>query len=256
MHMNDTARSILRRWYIFLFGMLITAALGWAVFDKFPPTYTAQGSLLFMAPENTIGVSGNPYLFLDGMSQSLDVVVRRAAAVEVTTPILDRFQGASYVVEADRTTSSPVIVVTAEASSEKSALGTVDAALETVRKSLLTMQEEVDVRKDMRMTTMDLVIDKKATLKTKTRLQLAIGVIGAGVVGTTLFTGFIDGWILQYVKNKRGRKERSPSSDEILAEPNLPQDSKRSSNHVSEPPNNGSRTTVEDSEKPRTPIVA
>lgn len=217
MRMNETLKSIARRWYVVLVGLMLTAAMGWVVNDRVPTSFEATGSLLLMPPAVTVGTDGNPYLYLGGMSQALDVLVRRASAPEVQQGVIDKYPSSTYTVQADRTTTSPIILVTADAPTGTAALDTMNAALASVESTLNVMQNESDVKKGMRVVGQNLVLDTKATAKTKTRMQLLIAVVGVGGVGTLLLAGVIDGWVLQ----RRERRASAPAKQKKSTDPAL-----------------------------------
>ncbi|WP_146070315.1 hypothetical protein [Arthrobacter sp. GMC3] len=213
MHIGETLKSIGRRWYVVLLGILLTVGLAYMVNTRVPTTYESKGSILIMPPKFTVGAEGNPYLFLSGMNQAVDVLVRRASAPEVTAPLLNRFPGASYTVAADGTTSSPILMVTANASTEAQSLLILDAALKSVDATLSIMQDEASVKDINRVHGQELVVDKVATPKTKTKIQLLLAAVGAGSIGTLWLAGLVDGWIIG-----RQQRMRRASKNELAIE--------------------------------------
>lgn len=196
MNLSETIKSLGRRWYIVLLGFALTLGTGMLIGTKVPTTYEASGSILLMPPESTVGVQGNPYLWLGGLNTALDVLVRRTSAIEVSGPLLNKYQDSGLTIIPDRTTSSAIALVTAEAPSPETALQLRDDAMAAIIKTLGVMQDESQVKNDQRIYGDELVIDKSATPKTKTRLQLLIIVGGGGTFGTLLLAGAIDGWIM------------------------------------------------------------
>lgn len=228
MHLADTLRSLLRRWYIFLLGLLLSAGLGYGAYSVIQPTYEAESSLLLMPPSEIVGDHGNPYLFLGGMNEALDVLVRRSNAPEAVTAIEEQFSDVKVSSGADRTTSSPIIIVSISGPAEPDVLKALDAGRTTVIRNLESMQNELDVPREMRITTKDLVLANEAEANRKMAIQLAILVTAASSVGTLMFTGFIDGQLLlrarsrqnsNHVQGKRSkrRETRKPQKSEPAA---------------------------------------
>lgn len=216
MHLNETARSLLRRWYLLLIGLLLTAGMSWYTFNYIQPTYEAHGSILLMPAEKTVGNHGNPFLYLGGMSEVVDVVVMRSNAAESVDPIVKKFVGTEITTAADRMTSSPIVVVDITADSEKTALAALDATLNTVTGNLESMQNEIKVDADMRISSKKLVVDRAASVNSKMQTQMAIVVAGAGAVGSFLLTGFIDG----FLQARKSRASREEDENENALNPN------------------------------------
>lgn len=196
MHLVDTLRSILRRWYIFLLGLVVSFGLAGAAAVVIQPSYEAEGTLLLMPPTGIVGPEGNPYLYLGGMTEALDVLVRRSNAPEAVEAVESQFNGLEISSAPDRTTSSPILIITVSGSSEPDALKAIELGRSVVIRELDSMQNELDVPQSMHINTEDLVIANQATANRKVAIQLAILIAAAGVVGTLMFTGFMDGQLL------------------------------------------------------------
>jgi hypothetical protein len=193
MRLKELIKTLARRWYIVLAGLALTAGACAVVFEKIPATYEATGSLVLMPPSATVGENGNPYLYLVGMSQALDVLTRRANASEVRNPILERFPGVTYSVDADRSTSGAVVLVKAAGPSPSATMDGLKAAMETVPATLSAMQDELSVKDYLRINLRTIVVDHEPTMENKTQLQLIIVAAGAGLVGTLLLARMLDG---------------------------------------------------------------
>lgn len=224
MRLTETLKSLGRRWYVVLLGLAITASAGMLISDKVPVTYAATGSILLMPPDETVGDRGNPYLYLGGLNTALDVLVRRANSIEVSGPLMELHPGSTYTVEPDRTTSSAIVLVTAEAGTSDAAFTLRDEAMATVMTTLDLMQDEANVENVMRLHGQDLVIDKKSVPKTKTRLQLILVAVGGGIVGTLLLAGVVDGWIIERRHRRLDTPEPEPAEEDAGPEPRKPTD--------------------------------
>jgi len=214
MQLKELIKSLARRWYVVLAGLALTAGVCAVVYEKVPATYEASGSLVLMPPSATVGTTGNPYLYLVGMSQALDVLTRRANAAEVRGPILDNFPAMTYSVDADRSTSGAVVVVKVSSPSPSETMGGLKAALATVPVTLKAMQDELSVPDFSRINLKTIVVAPESTMDNKAQLQLIIVTAGAGVVGTVLLARMLDGLLLTR-RMTRGNLERpAPGSSE------------------------------------------
>lgn len=214
MQLNDTLRSIFRRWYIVLLGLIVSAGLAGAAVVLIPPTYEAEGTLLLMPPSKIVGSQGNPYLYLGGMNGAVDVLVRRANAPDVVEAIEKLHSGVKIVYSAAPATSSPIVAISITGGDKESVIGTLEAGRTILIRKLEAMQSELKVPQPMRITAETLVIGHEATANRKTAIQFAILVAAAGTVGTLMFTGFIDGLLLartgiKSIDRTRGSKRKT-----------------------------------------------
>lgn len=196
MQLKELIRSLARRWYMVLAGLALTTGMCAVAYEKVPATYEASGSLVLMPPSATVGSTGNPYLYLVGMSQALDVLTRRANAAEVRGPLLEDFPAMTYSVDADRSTSGAVVVVKVSSPNPNETMDGLKAALATVPATLKAMQDELSVPDYSRINLKTIVVAPEPTVENKAQLQLLIVTAGAGAVGTVLLARFLDGLLL------------------------------------------------------------
>ncbi|KPN17807.1 MULTISPECIES: hypothetical protein [Arthrobacter] len=194
-----TRQSLLvfvRRWYLVLSGIVLTALLSWAASLLVPPSYDAQGSMVLMPPSANVGEDGNPYLQLGGMSEALDVLVRQSNAPAVRDQVLDEYPSATYTIEPDRSTSGSIVVVQATAENDAESLELLDRAMETLPAVLTRMQDDLEVTPEQRIDIMPLVVDAEGTLNVKQTLQIVAVAVAIGLAGTLMFTALADGLLL------------------------------------------------------------
>ncbi|SDB82501.1 hypothetical protein GA0111570_1046 [Raineyella antarctica] len=208
MNFEDSMRVLLRRWYIVLIGLLVTMTGTYLTYQAIPPRFTSEARVLLMPPSESVGKNGNPFLYLGGMGQALDVLTQLSSAADVVDPITHRHPGSEYSVEPDRTTSAPVvhIVVTGGDPHEVSSMQS--EALTSVETTLAAMQNKVGLSDGLKIRTMLLVADPEPSMDTKARLRMALVVAGAGGVGTLIMTSMLDGVILR----RRPRRAALPGS--------------------------------------------
>ncbi|SJM54753.1 hypothetical protein CZ771_07285 [Actinomycetales bacterium JB111] len=216
MEVRDTLGMLLRRWYVVLLGLALTAGLAVATHRLVPTPYEAGGSILLMPAETVVDDDvGNPYLYLGGMADALDVLVVRARADESRGPLLEGVDGADLSIEKDPTTPTPIVNVRAESSAPGTTLELRDAAMAEVVDILGQMQDELDITGQARIRPVDLTVDESATAVTGTATKLAVAALGAGLLATFILTGVVDGWLTR----RAARREREePEAREPVAE--------------------------------------
>jgi hypothetical protein len=206
MQLTDTLNSMMRRWYLVLTGLALTVGVAWMAYATIPPRYEAAGSVLLMPSEATVGDEGNPYLYLGGMNDAMDVLIRRTNAPEVQQQLLADHAGATYTVEKDATTQSPIVVVTVASGTDGDAVAVLQDTLSAVHAKLGEMQDDLSIPQERRISLKELVVDDVAAKNTKTPVQVAVAAAGAGGVATLLLTGVIDGYLVRRGRAHHGRR--------------------------------------------------
>lgn len=209
MYMRDLIASLARRWYLVVAGLVATVGLSLLTLALVPVSYEASSSLVLLPPKSSVGAHGNPYLYLGGLSQALEVLSVRLGSESVRRNIEIGRPGSTYVAKPDDTTSGPILVVTGTGPTPGSATTMVAAVVKTVPTSLETLQDELSVPRPSRISAMTLSVDSTAVLDDKNRSRLTLLVAAAGVVGTCLLTGLFDGLLLS---RRSGRRKR-PTAD-------------------------------------------
>ncbi|MGC5628595.1 hypothetical protein ACPYO6_10165 [Georgenia sp. Z1344] len=210
MQLSDTIATLLRRWYVLLLGLCLTAAGGWYAYRSIPTTYEATGSLLLMPSTDTVGAEGNPYLYLNGMIDARDVLLRRAGSTENYTSVVAEHPGTAYTLGSDPTTQSPIVTVAVEGATPEDALAVMHGALENVEENLDAMQDEVGLPDGQRLGASPLVLADSATASRTAAARLAIVVLGAGGLGTLLVAGLVDGALMR--RRERRSAEIEPAA--------------------------------------------
>lgn len=146
MHLGEVGQALKRRWYLVVAALLVTVATVAGLMALVPADYETSASVVLVPPESTLGDTGNPYLFLGGLDQLVDVVARSMndglarSTIEDATP-----PGAAFTATADFTTSAPIILATAEASTPQQAADLLNVVVEQVARNLSQLQGDVGV---------------------------------------------------------------------------------------------------------------
>lgn len=209
MQLADTVRSLLRRWYVVLTGLVLTLAMGWGVFQVVPPTYEATGTAVLMPSRATVGEEGNPFLYLGGMTNAVDVLIRRTNDPETREQLEEQFPDAELTISRDLTTDSPITVISVQAPDPESAIALRDIGLKLAEQNLDTMQNDLNLAADLRISLRTVVVEEEAEENTRNPLRLALVVMAGGLVATFMLTGMIDGAL---TRRKLKRQQRVVST--------------------------------------------
>lgn len=196
MWLRDMLRSLMRRWYVLLACLLAAGLASYLVYQSTPVAYSAKGSLVLMPPRSTVGPDGNPYLFLGGMGQALDVLASKLSAEDTQAPILEAYPGVAYTAEPDRSSSGSVVLATVRGSNGNQVMDALASVVAAVPTTLAAMQESQSVPEDSRISLMTLVVDSQPTVDSKNRTVSVLITAGGGVALGILFSGLIDGRLL------------------------------------------------------------
>ncbi|BCW36371.1 hypothetical protein StoSoilA2_24270 [Arthrobacter sp. StoSoilA2] len=218
MQLGTVLKSLKRRWYFVLTGIILSGVFCFAIQFSTPEKYKAQASIVLLPSTSSVGDSGNPYLKLGGMGEALDILTRKLSSEEVRARIGTHFGTSSYTAEPDRGTSGAILLITAVSSSPEETLRILETVVDQTPLALGEMQDALVVPATSRISTMKLLVDRQATPEVKARTQLLL-VSGAGGIGLTLvLTVIIDGLILS-----RGPKGTPGVGDPTIEGEHCPQ---------------------------------
>lgn len=207
MNIADTMGGFLRRWYIVLPGIILAVVAGLGTFVSVPPGHERTSTQLLLPGSGTIPVgTTNPYLFLGGLTQAADIVVRVMRSDEVLGPIVKDYPGTDVVVERDPTVSGPVIQITVTGKTDSATQEVLAALVSETRVELDRLQTQQKVKADDRISVSTLTLDTQSTLQQKTRILVSVGVALGIAVLTLILASLIDG--LARRPHKAGRRGR------------------------------------------------
>jgi len=213
MYLRNLSESLLRRWYLVVAAMCLVAALAALTYVHVAPTYQANASVVLLPPKSTVVVGGNPYLYLGGLSQALDVLTRSIDGDTTREGILGNRQDLDYTVEPDRTTAGPILLVQASGPTVSETLDVLNAVLAVVPVNLRQLQDDLRVATASQITSMTLTVDQKPTIVGKKRLRAVIGVAAIGAGGAVLLIGALDGILLSRTRRReRAAELRRPAA--------------------------------------------
>lgn len=211
MWLRDMIFGLWRRWYLVVAFLLVTLGLCFLAKQAMPATYRAQGSLVLMPPQAIVGPEGNPYLFLGGMGQALDILAAEVSAADTAKPILDAHPGISFVAEPDRGSSGSVIRVSVEGTNRTQVKAALKDVVALVPATLTGMQDVQKVPAASRIGLMTLVVEDEPTEDSKAATVTVLMAGGGGAALSVLLTGFIDGRLLARKQRDRAAAATVPS---------------------------------------------
>lgn len=210
MYARDVMASLRRRWLLAI--VAIGLATGAALFaaSAIAPTYEAKSSLVLVPPETTTGHSGNPYLFLGGLQQSVDVLTRALTADTQRELVAKQAPTGMYDVVADLATSAPILLVSAKAPTSAAAQALLEEVKSQVPVTLRELQDSLGVRTGAQITSMVVTNDEPVAIqKARYRSVVLVGVATLAV--GLLLIAVLDGALEQ---RRAKRAERDETQDD------------------------------------------
>jgi len=210
--MPGLTRTLLRRWPYTLLLALVCGVVCFGVAKVVPPSYSATASVVIIPPPATTDPNGNRYLLLSGINPARDILMRSITSDQTKQAIVEGTDGGEYTVEADFTTSAPLIMVTTEAPTAKGAATLLSRVLDRLPTTLDAMQDQLKVERGARLTVQELSrsADVERVGKSQMRAVLAAG--GLTAILGVLLIGVIDGLIL-----RRNPSHKPPPRSQGLA---------------------------------------
>lgn len=227
-----------RRWYVVVFGVLVTLGAGWQIYQTTPPEYTARSLVLFLPPEGDVtapeAVGSNPFLELAGLDLTARVVIATYSSTAFEEELEKVSPYAEVEVNIDDSTRGGIVAVTAKDRGEEQTLRTLEYVTESVSARLVSLQKEVGVSDIDAVRSMPLASDTEAKRDFQSLIRLLVIAI-AGSLGVTVVVALV----LDVILVRRQRRGF------------LPQGGQPSWRWKRTPPRNDSVTTDADAVKPR-----
>lgn len=220
----EVVRTVLRRWYVVVAGLLLTGVLGYVAYTSTPPVYEASGTVLLLPPEDQVSGEGiqNPFLQLNNLDVPTSLVVARLNGDEVREQIVAEQPNALYEVSTDPTMRGPVVLVQVSAQSAKATIDTLELVLAAAPQALADLQRQQDVPKGDSITSMQLAADLDATPVTRATTRALVAAVAVGLAITAGATAGIDALARRLGAAKRRREAEAAAeaqAEEEGAEP-------------------------------------
>ena len=197
MYVRDLFLSLRRRWYLLPVVVLLAVGCAALAADRVAPTYRTSASVVLVPPETTLGETGNPYLFLGGLQQSVDVLSRTLGSEYVRESIMSSVSDGSYDVSSDVTTSAPIVYTTSEAETPEAADRLLTVVLSQVPRVLSQLQQSVSVRPKSRITTQVIARSERPEKVQRGQYRAVVLAFGAAFTLGLLLVGLLDGLLVR-----------------------------------------------------------
>jgi ElaB/YqjD/DUF883 family membrane-anchored ribosome-binding protein len=219
-NLRDLTAILGRRWLFVLCGLVLTIGVCVGLSASVPVSYIARSSLVLLPPPTVVGDNGNPYLYLGGLGQALDVLTRKLNADEISKPVEDAYPESEFIVFADTTTTGPILVIEGTGSTQADALAVMNDAASLAPETLRTLQTSLSVPSNALITVTPVAVDERPTVVDKDRIQ-AVGLAAAvGVILTLLLAVYRDGRVqARALRKPRARKRAAKRADQARPAP-------------------------------------
>jgi len=191
-YLRDLIAALLRRWRFVVVGVLLTAIIGAGLAFLIPASYVAKTSMVLLPPVSVVGAGGNPFLFLGGLGQALDVLTENLGSDTVRERIEEAHPGAKFAVSADTSTTGPILIIESNAASADEALAVTQEVADQAPVSLASLQSKLSVPERSRITMAEVAVDAEPEVDQKNRIQSIVAVAIVGLFATLLLAGYRD----------------------------------------------------------------
>lgn len=210
MNVADMMGALGRRWYVLVAGLVIAGLAAFGAWTLVKVEYVRTATQLMLPGSGTMPEDANPFLYVGGLSQAADVLVRKMGSPDVLAAVQDDYPDMEIVITRDPYSSGPVLLISVTSSNDADAADAVEDLLRLTEETLLDVQRTENITAADRITLVTLTTDDKGAVEQKSRL-IAAGAAGAGTVALTLLAiALIDG----LARSRAQRRGRSTSAAE------------------------------------------
>jgi len=209
--LKEFAAALLRRWYFTVAVVVVSVMAGVAIAQLVGARYSAVATTVLIPPQSKVSSATqktdyappNPLLYMSGLSQARDLLVRAMGAEQVAEEFQSGIPSGTYQVTPDPVSSSPSVVVTVEAKSPEQALAGLDLLIHRIPTTLAAIQQQVGVGSDDAITTLSLTTDTKPEVNRKAQVQAAIVATAFALLMGFLALGYFDGAAMGHPRRHR-----------------------------------------------------
>jgi hypothetical protein len=215
---SGIAGALIRRWYLFVPGLLLTAALCAAAAVVVPPTYSAKGYIVLLPPQSATQVDGgNPYLALGGLDSAVSILSLDMNDSNTSTSLLKGGASGTYLVAPDLATAGPVLIITANNSTAVGALQTLDVVMKQLPKTLSALQSSIGAQRSAFITSSVIAQDHEAAKVLKSLVRALLVAAVGGLAATIVGIAVIDSLIARRRGSRKRRAESASGRGESVA---------------------------------------
>ncbi len=199
----DVLRTLGRRWYVVLVGLLLTAGMVFGASAASPPKYDARALVLLLPSKADVGRGGNPLLQLSGLEQPASILAAYFSSAPARDDVAQLSSTAEYEVAIDSSTRGPVLSVDVSDETAEDTMKVLAYLLDRIPEELTRLQEDVDARRNAFVGSMVLTMDREPEVSLSGTIRLMIAALAVGLVGTGFGAVALDG----FLRRRRRRME-------------------------------------------------
>jgi len=203
MPFGEFAGALRRHWIVLLIGLILTGGLSAGSYLFTKPTYEITATVLLLPPASAVSTTGNPYLQLGGLRQTVDLMGVALSDQSTRLELEAISNDVDFTVAADSQASSPILAIDVKDSTQSGAARIRDLLVSRIPERLKTMQEGLNVVEANRVTSTLLTSDKEAKEVGRNRLRSVVVVVLAGVAVTLAFIALWDARRLRNAEEPR-----------------------------------------------------
>jgi hypothetical protein len=213
MYLTDLWASFLRRWYVALICLAVSAGILFLAAGVVKPTYEATASVVLIPPRSSEDPYLNRYMALGGLQESTDVLARSLTSEETNDALKKAVPEAEYEVVTDLSTRAPVLLVSTTSPDSDSADDMLAAVLDRIPANLKRLQDGLEIAASNQLTTVVLSSDEKPELVQKARLRVLAALAAGLVLASAAVVAALDSLLLRRAARKRGETQALEHQD-------------------------------------------
>lgn len=184
--------AALRRWYVTLLGLLLTAGLCLVAVLFVPAKYESTARVLLLPPQSSVGKGGNVYLALGGLDSAVAILGQTMSDADADAALKAKGATAKFTIAPDALTSAPVLYVVADDKTATASMDSLDLALAMVPTTLDSLQKSAEVPANSYISASVITQDQKASVVRKTQIRALVVALGAGLALTLVLVALVD----------------------------------------------------------------
>lgn len=227
MDLHEIGGAMMRRWYLSVVAVVAATVIAFLVSAHVGPAYVAKSTLVPMPPKSVIVAAkqdkayapNNPLLYLATLTNARDVLVSSLGGSQIQTQVARQAPGATVSAAADIVSGSPMINVSSQGATPDIALGGLRAMDRVAGSTLSSVQDQLKVQPENRVSLLTLVEDNHPTTKRKKQIEYTVIAFAVCLLLFLLIIAAVDGQGRNRRRNRKGRRERATASTPDGAEP-------------------------------------
>lgn len=188
---------MVRRWYVVVVGLFLSAGLGWGAMGAVPAHYTARGLVMLLPSKDLLGARGNPLLNLGGLDLPARVLVAYYGSEPARSELATLAPNANVAVTIEQSTAGPIIAVDVADNNAQETLRVLDHVVGTIPENLTSIQASVGATGTAAIGSIPLVVDDATQRDYGVAIRVGIAAFLAGIVLTLLAAFAVDGLLLR-----------------------------------------------------------